>query len=164
MTSGISARGSEGQPWAVPSMTREPRPKILMQGSSLTKLSGYATLAFGFPGIMAPSRVHTRIIRSMRRIGIPFFQSLVQLLHRAQRLCRRTLVGQIVSFPTIFSTRAAALRERLLERISEVSASAENPIYEPDPQPVNWAGLCRLHGIGAHESDDLYNWYAQKEE
>jgi hypothetical protein len=164
MTSGISARGSEGQPSAVPSMTRGASAEDINARQQLDELSGYATLAFSFPGIYGviprpypndsfnASNLNTLI--SVAGTAITSGAAFVQ-----------THLGRPDSFVSynIFDP-AAALRERLLERISEVSASAENPIYEPDPQPVNWARLCRLRGIGAHESDDLYNWYAQKEE
>jgi hypothetical protein len=37
-------------------------------------------------------------------------------------------------------------------------------VYGPDPQAVDWDRLSGLRGTGAHESGDLYHWYAQKEE
>lgn len=57
-----------------------------------------------------------------------------------------------------------AVRERTLERLLDLSVGDDAPVYEPDPQRVNLDRLRRLRGIGAHESDDLYDWYAQKEE
>jgi hypothetical protein len=77
----------------------------------------------------------------------------------------QTHIGQNVSVASYgIVDPLAALRERLLERISELNAADESPVYESDPQPVNWNRLGRLRGIGARESDDLYQWYAQKEE
>jgi hypothetical protein len=54
--------------------------------------------------------------------------------------------------------------ERLLERLSTFGDADERPLYEPSPQAVNWERLQALRGAGAHESEDLYSWYAQKEE
>ena len=55
-------------------------------------------------------------------------------------------------------------RESLLERFSELGDRGEQPIYEPDAQSINWDRLQALRGVGAHESEDLYSWYAQKED
>lgn len=35
---------------------------------------------------------------------------------------------------------------------------------EPEPQRVDLDRLGRLRGIGAHETEDLYDWYAQHHE
>lgn len=80
------------------------------------------------------------------------------------------VLGTYVSQPPFQSETLDALssfqaaRERMLVALRDLSAGEDATIYEPDPQRVDLDRLRRLRGIGAHETEDLYDWYAQKEE
>jgi len=57
-----------------------------------------------------------------------------------------------------------ALRNRLLEKISEVGTVEDRPRYQRDRQYIGQERIANLRRARAHESADLYHWYEQKEE
>jgi hypothetical protein len=125
----------------------------------LDELQGYASLAFVAHTPTSPIECFDKPWGTIASAGSTTVTTTWSPSPQLAQLSRTVLYA-----PQGVPDTWATIRIWLLHRFSELSVAEYEPTYEPDPQAVNWDRLRRLRGIGARESADLYDWYAQKQE